>query len=142
MVHRSPFPPLEAKFDKFLFASIGTDGGGLQTTVISMFGRMDLDPWQAAADFAGRPVKAAEQKLAAMILALGGEALEPAEADATAVRLVALLPQGTVSPVRWDAVLPARSSLGDLRIGRWRIGRWTVLMAAVVVLVVFLVASG
>ena len=136
MVHRSRFPPLEAKFDKFLFASIGADGSGLQTTVISMLGRMDLDPWQAAADFSGRPVKAAERKLAAMILALRDGALEPAEVDAAAVRLVALLPQSTAAPVRWDAVLPARSSIGDLRIGRWRIGRWTILMVAVVVVIV------
>ena len=140
MVHRSQFPPLEAKFDKFLFASIGADGSGLQTTVISMFGRMDLDPWQAAADFAGRPVKAAERKLAAMILALRAGTLEPAEADATAVRLVALLPQSTAIPVRSDPV-----SSGPFAIRGLRFNRWVVLLVVAVVLIVctqFLMTGG
>jgi len=116
MVNRSSVAPLGHEFDDFLFATIGTGGIGLQTTVVSMLGRMDLDPWQAAADFAGRPAKAAAQKLASMIRAMPGEVLEPGEADASAARLIVLLPDKTADPLRRPAVPPRVAAVTDSRI--------------------------
>jgi hypothetical protein len=122
MSKRSSAAALGHEFDDFLFATIGAEHVGVQTTVVSMLGRMNLDPWQAAADFAGRPVKAATLKLAAMILGAPGGSLESGEADATAARLIMLLPRKTVAPHHWSAALPAAGSLPLSKARLWAVG--------------------
>jgi hypothetical protein len=106
MSPRSPAQAIGHEFDAFLFATIGTDRMGLQTTVISMLGRRNLDPWQAAADFAGRPAEAAAQKLASMISEAPDGSVEPTDAQATAVRLISLLPRRKIAAPQWTAALP------------------------------------
>ncbi len=107
------------EFDDFLFATIGAERIGLQTTVASMLGRRNLDPWAAAADFAGRPVEAATLKLASMILGAPGGTLESGEADATAARLIRLLPRKAVAANQRIAALPAVNSLTHSNARLW-----------------------
>jgi hypothetical protein len=84
---------LGSEFDNFLFAPIAEDRNGLAMSVVSMLGRLNLDPWQAAASLAGLPVELATQKLTALLGRLPGPALQEPGSRALAIRLVALLPR-------------------------------------------------
>lgn len=81
-----------SELDDFLFAKIGNDRNGLLLTVVSMLGRLDLDPWAEAVHYAGLPSQMAAQKLAAVIEAQPGAPLPALTAVTTAARLIALLP--------------------------------------------------
>lgn len=83
---------LGSEFDNFLCAPIGEDKNGVLLRVVSVLGRLDLDPWQEAARLAGLPAEAAVQKFAALLGALPDPTLQRADAGALATRLIALLP--------------------------------------------------
>jgi hypothetical protein len=83
---------LGSEFDAFLFAPIGEDRNGLTLSIVSLLGRMDLDPWQEAAKLAGLPAEIAAQKLATLLAALSDPSLKPADAGKMAIRLIAQLP--------------------------------------------------
>jgi len=83
---------LGAEFDAFLFGPIGQDRNGLTLSVVSLLGRMDLDPWQEAAKLAGLPAEIAAQKLATLLAAQSDPSLKPADAGRMAIRLIAQLP--------------------------------------------------
>jgi hypothetical protein len=82
-----------AEFDDFLFASLGEDRNGLPLSIVSLLGRMDLDPWQEAASLAAQPADAAVHRLASLLAALPVPSFAPADAAAMAERLIALLPR-------------------------------------------------
>jgi hypothetical protein len=84
---------LGSEFDDFLFAPIAEDRNGMSLSVVSLLGRMDLDPWQEAASLAGLPPEAAVQRLASLLDLLPGPPLQQPDPDTTAARLVALLPR-------------------------------------------------
>lgn len=88
---------LGSEFDNFLFAPVAEDSNGLTVSVVSMLGRLNLDPWQAAASLAGLPVELATQKLTALLGRLPGPALQEPESRTLAIRLVALLPRAPKS---------------------------------------------
>jgi hypothetical protein len=46
---------LGSEFDNFLFASIGESRNGMLLSVLSALARLDLDPWQEAAELARLP---------------------------------------------------------------------------------------
>jgi hypothetical protein len=83
---------LGSEFDAFLFAPIGEDRNGLTLSIVSLLGRMDLDPWQEAAKLAGLPAEIAAQKLATLLAALSDPTLKQADAGKMAIRLIAQLP--------------------------------------------------
>jgi hypothetical protein len=83
---------LGAEFDAFLFAPIGEDRNGLTLSIVSLLGRMDLDPWQEAAKLAGLPAEIAARRLATLLAALSDPSLKPADVDKMAIRLIAQLP--------------------------------------------------
>lgn len=87
----SPFG-LGPEFDAFLFASICEDRNGLTLRVVSLFGRLNLDPWQEASTLAALPAEAAVQKLASLLAALPAPLLDPPHLTRVATHLVALLP--------------------------------------------------
>jgi hypothetical protein len=101
---------LGAEFDAFLFGPIGQDRNGLTLSVVSLLGRMDLDPWQEAAKLAGLPVEIAAQKLATLLTALSDPSLKPADAGKMAIRLIAQLPGRPAADlgVTWSATHPCR----------------------------------
>jgi hypothetical protein len=84
---------LESEFDNFLFAPIAEDSNGMTLSVVSMLGRLNLDPWQAAASLAGLPVELATQKLTALLSRLPGSLLQESEYRTLAIRLIGLLPR-------------------------------------------------
>jgi len=102
--------PLGFEFDNFLFASIGEDRNGMMLSIISMLARLDVDPWQEAAELAQLPGDAATQRLALLIAALPDKPLMNLDARALATRLIALLPRKHVSDV--PDVPPGETFLG------------------------------
>ncbi len=79
----------QSKFDAFLYAPVGDDSSGHPLSVLSVFGRLDLDPWQEADSLARLPARQATQRLAAL---LPHSALPGMISTDIAARLVALLP--------------------------------------------------
>jgi hypothetical protein len=84
---------LGSEFDDFLFALIGEDRNGMPVSVISLLGRMDLDPWQEAASLATVPPENGMQRLASLLRSVPDPSLRQPDPAATATRLVALLPR-------------------------------------------------
>jgi len=84
------------EFDDFLYAPIGADGGEMPLSVLSALARLDLDPWQEAAELSELPRGTATQRLAALIARTPGGRWTLADSRAMADRLIELLP----SPVR------------------------------------------
>ena len=118
---------LGSEFDAFLFTPVGEDRNGLPLSIVSLLGRMDLDPWQEAARLAALPTEAAAQKLAPLLAALPVSALMQADPGTIATRLVALLPRRTDptarSPgmVRVGAIVPSRVIMHAILFAIWLI---------------------
>lgn len=87
------YPP-GAEFNNFLFAPIGPDKNGMLVSVLSGLARLDVDPWQEAADLAQLPGDTATQRLASLIGDLCRRDMDSSYLDARtiAMRLIALLP--------------------------------------------------
>jgi hypothetical protein len=113
---RAPSNPLlGSEFDNFLFASIGTDKNGLPISVVSLLGRLNLDPWLEAASFTDLSAAAAAQKLASLIEALPDQPSREPDAATLATRLIGLLPHRKHSTAQPRAVAPGPASLVDRR---------------------------
>ena len=61
---------LAPEFEDFLFAPIGEDMNGMLLSVVSALARLNIDPWQEAANLAQLPRTTATRRLAALIAAL------------------------------------------------------------------------
>lgn len=85
-----------AKFDDFLSASIGEEKNG-RLSVISMFGRLNIDPWQEAFQLANLTKSDATHRLAQLIAQLPEPVAQP-DPQTIAARLVARLPKWTTAP--------------------------------------------
>ena len=83
---------LRTDFDSFLFAPIGEDTNGLPLTLLSVFARLGIDPWEEAADLSQLPLEPALQRLTSRLEAAPNARPESA-ADTVniATRLIALL---------------------------------------------------
>ena len=76
----------------FLFAAIGPEPGGMSLSVLSLFGRLGVDPWREAGRLAGLPKEAAGEWLAQAIAGAPSSAWPLPDAKVIAARLIALLP--------------------------------------------------
>jgi hypothetical protein len=93
MTHSAAIARLSPDFNDFLFGSISEDKHGMPLSVLSALARMNVDPWQEAAELAALPREAAIQRLTHLIAALpGGTSAHPGPATNVA-GLIALLPQ-------------------------------------------------
>jgi hypothetical protein len=81
-----------AEFNDFLFAPIGEDRNGVLVSVLSGLARLDVDPWQEAADLAQLSGETATQRLASLIGALRDEDPSYLDPRTISMRLIALLP--------------------------------------------------
>jgi hypothetical protein len=81
------------EFDDFLYSPIGTDNGEMPLSVLSALSRLNIDPWEEAAELAELPAGTATQRLALLIARLPGGRWASAEAQTIAGRLVKLLPR-------------------------------------------------
>lgn len=91
---------LGTDYDAFLFATIGEDSNGMMLSVVSALVRLDIDPWQEAADLARLPVDAAVKRLAGRITALPDQEQAHRDSPTIAARVIALLPRGRISAPR------------------------------------------
>jgi hypothetical protein len=87
------------EFDDFLYASIGVDRNEMTLSVLSALARLDVDPWEEAAELSELPKSTATQRLASLIAQLPGGRWTLADSRAIAVRLIELLPRRSSSKV-------------------------------------------
>jgi hypothetical protein len=99
---------LGPEYNGFLYATIGADANGTQLSVLSAMARMNLDPWQEAANLAALPAKEAAGRLASLIAAIPGAPPVSDDPWIIATRLIKLLPSRTRLII---PVLPARKEL-------------------------------
>jgi hypothetical protein len=81
-----------SEFNVFLFARLGEDRNDTPLSVLSALTRLNLDPWQEAAELAQLPRESATQRLASSIAAMADGPPSPLEHGIIAARLIALLP--------------------------------------------------
>jgi hypothetical protein len=93
MIRAAPTPALAREFDDFLFAPIGEDSNGMLLSVVSALARMDIDPWQEAANLAQLPGTTATRRLASLIAALPDRPSTQLDPGTNAARLIARLPR-------------------------------------------------
>jgi hypothetical protein len=109
MINSAALPRLGFEFDAFLFAPVGDDKNGMPLSVLSVLARLDVDPWQEAADLARLPGRTAIERLTSLIEALPGRPLSPPAPETTAARIIALLPS------RGSSIVPSRGEIsGDV----------------------------
>jgi hypothetical protein len=83
---------LRTDFDAFLFAPVREDADGMPVTLLSVFARLGIDPWQEAADLAHLPLEPALQRLTSRLEAApDSRPATPADTVNIATRLIALL---------------------------------------------------
>jgi hypothetical protein len=87
------------EFDDFLYASIGADINEMPLSVLSALARLDVDPWEEAAELSELPKNTATQRLASLIAQLPGGRWAQVDSSAIAVRLIELLPRRSRSKV-------------------------------------------
>jgi hypothetical protein len=100
MMHSASASGLGAEFDEFLFAPIADDSNGMLLSVVSALARLDVDPWEEAAELARLPVDTATERLRALIAVLPHGISASSDPAAIAARLIALLPRRTTSQTR------------------------------------------
>lgn len=118
MDHRSRFSNLNPSFDDFLFAPVCDEANGMQLSVLSALARSNVDPWEEAIRLAAMPKAIAERTLLSIINLVAGKSWNPPEAQATAARLVGLLPHA-VNGASATAPGAARSSVKSPMTSYW-----------------------
>jgi hypothetical protein len=88
------------EFDDFLYAPIGADRNEMPLSVLSALARLDVDPWEEAAELSELPKDTATQRLASLIARLPGGQWAQADSRAIADRLIELLPRRSSSKAR------------------------------------------
>jgi hypothetical protein len=120
------------EFDDFLFAPIGADKNEMPLTVLSALSRLDLDPWEEAAELSELPKDTATQRLATLIARLPGGRWAHADSKAIADRLIDLLPCRSRSNVQ-----PGKKAQGLPQMA----GSPVVLICAALALVALIIAA-
>ena len=82
-----------SEFDNFLYAAIGADSNEMPLSVLSALTRLNLDPWQEAAELSELPKDTAAERLETLIARLPGGPWAQADLGAIARRLITLLPR-------------------------------------------------
>src|SRR5665213_2108083 len=84
---------LAPEFDDFLFAPIGEERNGMPLSVVSALARLDVDPWQEAANLAELPRTTATRRLTSLIATLPDKPTTNLAPGANAASLIARLPR-------------------------------------------------
>jgi hypothetical protein len=93
MTRSAPVFALAPEFDNFLFAPIGEERNGMLLSVASALARLNVDPWQEAANLAQLPRTTAARRLASLIAELPDTPSTLLAPGANAARLIAQLPR-------------------------------------------------
>jgi hypothetical protein len=122
------------EFDDFLYAAIGSDKDEMPLSVLSALARLNIDPWEEAAELSELPRSPAVQRLASLIAQLQGGRWTQADSRTIAVRLIELLPHRGSSKVVQRKVPSLREMGGST-------GAKLLLCAALAAIVLILAAS-
>lgn len=99
------------EFQDFLYAPLGAFRDEMPLSVLSALARLDIDPWNEAAELTELPIDAAEERLASLLARLPGGCWAQAESRTIVSRLVQLLPRRGVPKVPPPEQSQARSNL-------------------------------
>lgn len=92
MTHPPSNSALGPKFNPFLFALVRKDAAQSPLSVVSVLARLDVDPWQEAAELTRMPKEAASHRLARLLSSLPGDPSGQSDCGPIATRLITLLP--------------------------------------------------
>src|SRR5580704_9798265 len=130
LIHAAPVSTLAAEFDDFLFASIGEERNGMLLSVVSALARLNIDPWQEAANLAQLARTTATRRLAALIATLPDSPTTHLEPRENAAQLIAHLPG------RVGLTIPSAAAPRSVRIPAAVQSQTVRYMAAILVVVV------
>lgn len=91
--------------ERFLYASVGEDRNGSSVTVLSALARLDLDPWDVAAELASSGRRAAVSRLGTLLSRCIDVPALATENGERARSLAALLPGATPVAVSFDGAV-------------------------------------
>ena len=81
------------EFSDFLYAPIGAEPNEMPLSVLSALARLNIDPWQEAAELSALSEENAIQRLARLVGRLPGGLWKPNDCQEIAARLIKLLPR-------------------------------------------------
>lgn len=99
MTHSALASVLGSDFDRFLFAPLGEDVNDVPLSVLSALARLNIDPWEEAAELARLPGETATQRLTSLIAALPDRSSAHLDPGTIAARLIVLLPSRARSKI-------------------------------------------
>ena len=100
--------PHGSEFERFLYASVGEDRNGSVVTVLSTFARLNLDPWEEAANLASLGREAAGSRLELLLSRFGDVPALRRGHGSIARDLAGLLPDRASAPARVRGVVKKR----------------------------------
>jgi hypothetical protein len=130
MTRSASVAAVESEFNFFLFAIIGEDRNDTPLSVLSTLARLDIDPWQEAAELARLPREAATQRLAKSIAALADGPSAHLEHGKIAAGLIALLPHQACSELCSVETLPDGDTVTKFRFGMYMFAILVIIMMA------------
>lgn len=97
MARSRPQLSRDPAFEQFLGAAVGEDGHGASVSVLSMLARLDLDPWDEAADLSTMKDAPAMKRLEALMVRFQDVTLAASDRSKIARTLLAALPRRDTS---------------------------------------------
>ena len=89
---------VSAELSDFLYAPIGSENNGMTLSVLSALTRLNIDPWDEAAQLCELPKHAAATRLCSLIARLPAGSWTHADCQAIAEHLIEFLPHRSSSP--------------------------------------------
>jgi len=130
MTHSALASVLGSDFDGFLYAPLGEDRNDVPLSVLSALARLNIDPWQEAAELAQLPGETATQRLTSLIAALPDRSSALLDPGTIAARLIALLPHRARSNNLPRGTMPDTNELAQFRAGMCMFAVFTAIMLA------------
>ena len=115
MARAASVSQFRSEFDEFLYAPIDENSNGTLLSVLSALARLDVDPWQEAANLARLSREGAIQRLASLIAEVPGGPPADLNCKTIAARLVALLPSRAYSNTAPRETSPAAGAAVNFR---------------------------
>lgn len=116
MTSPSSVSQFRSEFDAILYAPVEERSDGPLLSVLSALARLDIDPWQEAANLARMSRDKAVGRMAALIETLPGDPSAHMNSKAIATRLIALLPQQIGISVGTPGTILIPGSSADTRL--------------------------
>ena len=117
MTLRQEFALGHSELNDFLYAVVGGEKNGAELTVLSLFARLDLDPWEEGARLSRLTKEAAIKSLVDAIASLPGADRTTPDTQSIAAALVDHLPRHLSSPAKpsMDKIISHKISQPDVQ---------------------------